>query len=44
MMRGMADLRGTPVEHLSYGPDLAPCDVCMVPTLKHGLQGKKLKQ
>jgi hypothetical protein len=34
-------LSGTPLEHLPYSPDLAPCDFWAFPTMKRELWGKK---
>jgi hypothetical protein len=37
----LADIGGTPVQHLSYSPDLDPCDFWAFPTFKHELGGQK---
>jgi hypothetical protein len=37
----LADIGGTPVDHPSYSPDLAPCDFWAFAMLKHELQGQK---
>jgi hypothetical protein len=34
---------GTPLEHPSYRPDLAPCDFWAFPTMKRELRGKKFQ-
>jgi hypothetical protein len=34
---------GTPLEHPSYSPDLAPCDFWAFPTNKRELRGKKFQ-
>jgi hypothetical protein len=36
-------IRGTPLEHPPYGPDLAPCDFWAFPTVKRELRGKKFR-
>jgi hypothetical protein len=35
--------RGTPLEHPSYSPDLAPCDYWTFPTMKWELRRKKCR-
>jgi hypothetical protein len=34
-------ISGTPLEHLPYSPDLAPCDFWAFPTMKREIWGKK---
>jgi hypothetical protein len=36
-------IRGTPLEHPPYSPDLAPCDFWAFPTMKRELRGKKFR-
>jgi hypothetical protein len=31
---------GTPLEHMPYSPDLAPCDFWAFPTIKREFRGK----
>jgi hypothetical protein len=36
-------ISGTPLEHMLYSPDLAPCDFWTFPTMERELQGKKFR-
>jgi hypothetical protein len=34
---------GTLLEHPPYSSDLAPCDICVFPTMKRELRGKEFR-
>jgi hypothetical protein len=39
-MDALTEIGGTPSEHPSYGPELAPCDFWAFPTIKSELRGQ----
>jgi hypothetical protein len=42
-MDALTEIGGTPLEHPSYSPDLAPCFFWAFPTMRRELQCKKFQ-